>query len=289
MSTFAWQVVAMIVYLGAMIAIGFWGNHQTVDLDDYMLGGRRLPPLVSALSAGAADSSGWLLMGLPGAVYASGLVEAWIGIGLTIGAWFNWRIVAPRLRSYTETARNSITIPSFYGNRLHDERGILRIITGLIILVYFTFYISSGMVSGGTFFESSFHLPYLWGMLLVAGVTVLYTLVGGFLAVSWTDVIQGLMMVFALVVLPIVGIIHLGGPDEALAAIRDVDPDLTSLVHGGTLIGVISALAWGLGYFGQPHILVRLMALSSPTEARRARRIGIGWMVLSYLGGGASA
>ena len=289
MSTFAWQVVAMIVYLGAMVAIGFWGNHQTVDLDDYMLGGRRLPPLVSALSAGAADSSGWLLMGLPGAVYASGLVEAWIGIGLTIGAWFNWRIVAPRLRSYTETARNAITIPSFYGNRLHDERGILRIITGLIILVYFTFYISSGMVSGGTFFESSFHLPYLWGMLLVAGVTVLYTLVGGFLAVSWTDVIQGLMMVLALVVLPIVGIIRLGGPGEALAAIRGVDPDLTSLVHGGTLIGVVSALAWGLGYFGQPHILVRLMALSSPTEARRARRIGIGWMVLSYLGAVATA
>ncbi|MBE6478308.1 MAG: sodium/proline symporter PutP [Propionibacteriaceae bacterium] len=289
MSTMAWQIVAMVVYLAAMVWIGFWGNRQTVDLGDYMLGGRRLPPAVSALSAGAADMSGWLLMGLPGAVYASGLVEAWIGVGLTVGAWFNWKVVAPRLRAYTEIARNSITIPSFFGNRLHDTSGVLRIVTGLIILVYFTFYISSGMVSGGTFFESSFGLPYMWGMLLVAVVTVGYTLVGGFLAVSWTDVVQGLMMLVALVGLPIVGLVHVGGPGAAIAQIRAVDPDLTSLIRGGTVIGIVSALAWGLGYFGQPHILVRLMALSSPAEAGRARRIGIGWMILSYLGAVATA
>ena len=269
-----WQAVSMMAYLIAMIVIGFVAQARTKNLGDYMLGGRGLGPFVSALSAGASDMSGWLLMGLPGALYLGGLVELWIAIGLTVGAWLNWKFVAPRLRSYTELAGNSITLPSFLGARLRSTYGI-RLVAGAIILVFFTLYVSSGMVAGGTFFESSFGLPYLWGMLLVAGVTVLYTLVGGFLAVSWTDVVQGCMMVTALVVLPLVGMMHVGGPGAMVAAINAVDPSLLSLTTGATAIGVISSLAWGLGYFGQPHILVRFMALTDAAEAKAGRRIGI--------------
>lgn len=279
-----WQAISMIVYLVAMVYIGFAANRKTEDLDDYMLGGRRLTPFVSALSAGASDMSGWLLMGLPGALYVSGLVEAWIAVGLTVGAWLNWKFVAPRLRSYTEVSNNSITIPSFLGSRLRDDSNVLRLVSGVIILVFFTLYVSSGMVAGGKFFEASFGINYFVGMTLIAAVTVLYTLVGGFLAVSWTDVVQGIMMVVALVVLPIVGIMTLGGPGVLFAEITAIDPKLLTWFEGGTPIGIVSAVAWGLGYVGMPHILVRFMALTSAREATAARRIGIGWMILSTLG-----
>ncbi len=242
MSEQVWQIISMTIYLVAMVAIGFYAQRRTSNLDDYMLGGRGLSPFVSALSAGAADMSGWLMMGLPGALYLNGLVEAWIAIGLTVGAWLNWKFVAPRLRSYTEIANNSITVPSFFGNRLKDSSNILRIVAGAIILIFFTLYVSSGMVAGGTFFEASFGVNYYVGMIGIAAVTVLYTLVGGFLAVSWTDVVQGLMMVVALVLLPIVGIIHLGGPGLLFTKINEVDPLLLTWFEGGTAIGVISAL-----------------------------------------------
>lgn len=279
-----WQAISMLVYLVAMVWIGFAANRKTEDLDDFMLGGRGLTPFVSALSAGAADMSGWLLMGLPGALYVSGLVEGWIAVGLTVGAWLNWKFVAPRLRSYTEVSSDSITIPSFFGSRLKDSSNLLRIISGVIILVFFTLYVSSGMVAGGVFFEQSFGMNYYVGMTLIAAVTVLYTLVGGFLAVSWTDVVQGMMMVVALVLLPIVGMIQLGGPIEMFNQINAIDPKLMTWFEGGTPIGIISAVAWGLGYVGMPHILVRFMALTSAQEATKARRIGIGWMITSSLG-----
>ena len=175
MSDQTYQAITMIIYFVCMLAIGGWAYGRNNNLDDYMLGDRGLNPWVAALSAGASDMSGWLLMALPGALYASGLVEAWIAIGLTIGAWLNWRFVAPRLRTYTEVARNSITIPSFLGNRLHDERHLLRWSSGFIILVFFTFYVSSGMVAGGAFFESSFGMDYRLGMTIVAAITVVYT------------------------------------------------------------------------------------------------------------------
>ncbi|QIK72772.1 sodium/proline symporter PutP [Propioniciclava coleopterorum] len=279
-----WQIVSMAIYLVAMVVIGFMAHKRTTDFGDYMLGGRSLGPFVSALSAGAADMSGWLLMGLPGALYVSGLVEGWIAIGLLVGAWANWKFVAPRLRAYTQVSGDSITIPSFLGSRLKDDSNLLRLISGAIILIFFTLYVSSGMVAGGTFFETSFGMNYFVGMGLVAVVTVLYTLVGGFLAVSWTDVVQGMMMVVALVILPIVGIIHLGGPGAMVEAINAVDPKLLTWFEGGTPIGIISAIAWGLGYVGMPHVLVRFMALTSPAEAKAGRRIGIGWMLTATLG-----
>ncbi|MGO1852573.1 MAG: sodium:solute symporter family transporter, partial [Microbacteriaceae bacterium] len=194
--------IALGLYFAAMIFIGFLAFRRTTDHEDYMLGGRNLPPWVAALSAGASDMSGWLVMGLPGAIYLSGLIEAWIAVGLTIGAYLNWLLVAPRLRAYTQVSRNSITVPSFFENRLRDSSRLLRILAGVVILVFFTLYISSGMVAGGFFFESSFNSDYLLGMLLVAGVTLLYTLFGGFLGASFTDVVQGVMMLIALIVVP---------------------------------------------------------------------------------------
>lgn len=201
---------ALGVYFAAMLLIGWIAFRRTGDHEDYMLGGRNLPPWVAALSAGASDMSGWLVMGLPGAIYVSGLIEAWIAIGLTIGAYLNWLLVAPRLRAYTQVSRNSITVPSFFENRLRDTTRLLRVVSGVVILVFFTLYISSGMVAGGVFFESSFDGDYLTGMLLVTGVTLAYTLFGGFLGASLTDVVQGLMMVIALVVIPVAAIVAIG-------------------------------------------------------------------------------
>lgn len=284
MSDQAYQFMAILAYFIVMICIGLWANSKTKNLDDYMLGGRNLKPGVAALSAGASDMSGWLLMGLPGAVYLSGLVEAWLAIGLTAGAWVNWKIVAPRLRAYTEVSHNSITIPSFLDNRLKGNTRVLRVISGVIILVFFTFYVSSGMVAGGVFFQSSFGTSYLTGMLLVAGVTVLYTFFGGFLGASYTDLFQGLLMLIALLLVPIVGVFLVGGPGEMVNRIEAVNPDALSLFAGGTAVGIISSLAWGLGYFGQPHIIVRFMALRTPADAKAGRRIGIGWMLLTVLG-----
>jgi sodium/proline symporter len=283
------QLVAIVLYFAGMIAIGYFAFRQTKDLDDYMLAGRGLKPGTAALSAGASDMSGWLLLGLPGAIYVSGLVEAWIAIGLTIGAWLNWKFVAPRLRSYTHVSNNSITIPSFFENRLKDSSRLLRVVSGVIILVFFTFYVSSGMVAGGVFFENSFGSTFLTGMLIVAGVTLLYTLFGGFLGATLTDVAQGLLMLAALIVVPLVALSQTGGLGATIDSIREVNPDLLSFTAGGSVLGVISAAAWGLGYVGQPHILVRFMALRSPQDAKAGRRIGIAWMVVTAFGAVATA
>ncbi|WP_406247305.1 sodium/proline symporter PutP [Microbacterium sp. M] len=281
--------IALALYFAAMLIIGYVAFKRTTDHEDYMLGGRNLPPWVAALSAGASDMSGWLVMGLPGAIYLSGLIEAWIAIGLTIGAYLNWLLVAPRLRAYTQVSRNSITVPSFFENRLRDSSRLLRILAGVVILVFFTLYISSGMVAGGVFFESSFNSDYLLGMALVAGVTLLYTLFGGFLGASFTDVVQGLMMVVALIVVPVSAVVAVGGFGEVGAYVEELAPDHMSFLGGtaltgGTVLAIISSLAWGLGYFGQPHIIVRFMALRSPREAKSARRIGMTWMIVSLVG-----
>ncbi|MEH7234697.1 sodium/proline symporter PutP [Bacillus sp. JJ1562] len=289
MTNEVYQLLAIIIYMVGMVWIGWYAYKRTSNLTDYMLGGRGLGPAVTALSAGAADMSGWLLMGLPGAIYVSGLVEAWIAVGLTLGAYLNYVLVAPRLRVYTEVTKDSITIPSYLENRLKDKSRFLRIASGIIILFFFTFYVSSGMVASGKFFNSSFGLDYHIGLLIVSGVVIFYTLFGGFLAVSYTDVVQGLIMFFALLLVPIVGIFYTGGLSETAMSIREVDPQMLNFVSGASFLGVLSAVAWGLGYFGQPHIIVRFMAISSVKEVKSARRIGIGWMVLSIFGAIATA
>ncbi|PLR99226.1 sodium/proline symporter PutP [Bacillus sp. T33-2] len=284
MSNDVLQLISICIYMAGMLLIGGYAYRKTSNLTDYMLGGRSLGPAVTALSAGAADMSGWLLMGLPGGIYATGLADAWIAIGLTIGAYLNWMLVGPRLRSYTQVANDSITIPSYLENRFKDSTKLLRIVSAVVILVFFTFYVSSGMVSGAVFFENSFDLNYLTGLLIVSAVVVAYTLFGGFLAVSWTDFIQGLMMLIALLLVPILGFAKTGGPAETFDTIRAIDPALLDFFKGTTVIGIISAAAWGLGYFGQPHIIVRFMAITSVKEMKSARRIGMSWMVFTLLG-----
>lgn len=288
-----WYVVAMIIYLLAMAAIGFWSYKQTDQYDDYVLGGRGLHPFVAALSAGASDMSGWLLMGLPGALFLTGMSELWMAIGLLVGAWANWKWVAPRLRSYSEIAGNSITVPSFFENRLHDKSRLLRVLSAAIIIFFFTFYVSSGMVSGGRYFESTFGGDYLVGMLIVAAVTVFYTFVGGFLAVSYTDTVQGLLMFASLIIVPIMAIMALDDPGQIFSFAANnpyatggviENPNYFSLFSGVSAAVIIGNLAWGLGYFGQPHIIVRFMALRKPSDARAGRFYGIGWMLLSLIG-----
>lgn len=290
MSANMYQLLSIIIYMIAMLGIGWYAFVKTSNLTDYMLGGRSLGPAVTALSAGAADMSGWLLMGLPGAIYLSGIVEAWIAIGLTIGAYLNWLLVAPRLRVYTQVANDSITIPSYLDNRLRDNTKLIRIASGIIILIFFTFYVSSGMVAGGKFFDSSFGYEYHTGLLIVSAVVVAYTLFGGFLAVSYTDFLQGLIMFIALISVPIFGLFLTGGVGDTIASIKAVNPEHLSLLPAtATAAAIISSLAWGLGYFGQPHIIVRFMAISSVKETKQARRIGIGWMMLSLFGAIATA
>lgn len=289
MSDQSYLVLALVLYFAVMIGIGIYAYRRTTDHEGYMLAGRQLPSWAAALSAGASDMSGWLMMALPGAIYVSGLIEAWIAIGLTVGAYVNWRLIAPRLRSYTEVANNSITIPSFFENRLHDRHRMLRVVSGLIVLVFFTFYVSSMMVAGGEFFLLAFDTPYVTGLGVVAGVTLLYTFIGGFLGASLTDVVQGTMMMFALLAVPVMAVISLGGVGQTVSLIDDVDPAHMSFTGGegltaATVVGLISAVAWGLGYFGQPHVIVRFMALRTPGQAITARRIGIGWMGLSITG-----
>jgi sodium/proline symporter len=279
-------LVTFTVYLLAMVAIGFIALRATRDFDDYILGGRRLGAGVTALSAGASDMSGWLLMGLPGAMYLNGLSEAWIALGLVAGAWANWKYVAGPLRVYTERTDNALTLPDFFTSRFHDRSRTLRVLSALVILVFFAVYCASGVVAGARLFESVFAMPYAQAIWWGAAVTILYTMVGGFLAVSWTDTAQGTLMLFALLLTPVLLLTTSGGFAENLDAIRTLDPARLDWFRGGELglVGIISLLAWGLGYFGQPHILARFMAAESIATIPVARRIGMGWMVLCLAG-----
>ncbi len=276
--------ISLAIYMVGMLLIGYWSYRKTSDLSDYMLGGRGLGPAVTALSAGAADMSGWMVMGLPGAMYATGLASAWLAIGLSVGAYLNYLIVAPRLRTYTEIANDSITIPDYFENRFKDSSNMLRLVSGIVILVFFALYASAGMVSGGKLFESAFGLDYKVGLFVTVGVIVAYTLFGGFLAVSWTDFVQGIIMFIALVLVPIVAFTDVGGTHKVWSDIQAIDPKLMDFFRGTSVLGILSYLAWGLGYVGQPHIIVRFMAITSVKELKTARRIGIGWMVVSITG-----
>jgi len=273
------------LYFCAMLGIGLYAYRKsTSDVSGYMLGGRSLSPSVAALSAGASDMSGWMLMGLPGAMYISGVSSLWIAIGLVAGAFLNYLIVAPRLRTYTEVANDSITLPDFFENRFNDNSRLLRVVSSVVIVVFFTLYTSSGIVAGGKLFESSFGLNYEVGLYVTAGVVVAYTLFGGFLAVSLTDFVQGCIMFIALVLVPVVAISEVGGLSEMHSSINTINPALLDIFSGVSLIGIFSAMAWGLGYFGQPHIIVRFMAIRSVKDMPTARRIGMSWMIVAIIG-----
>jgi len=279
------QLISLALYFILMLGIGLYAwRTSTDDVSGYMLGGRKLGPAVASLSAGASDMSGWMLLGLPGAMYVSGLSASWIAIGLFIGALLNWIVVAPRLRVHTEIADDAITIPDFFEKRFEDKTRLLRIISSIVIVIFFTLYTSSGVVAGGKLFESAFGADYALGLWITAGVVVTYTLFGGFMAVSMTDFVQGCIMFVALVLVPVVALTDVGGMGGLQTTLNTIDPNLLNLFGGATLIGVISALAWGLGYFGQPHIIVRFMALRSVKDVPRARTIGMTWMGVTLIG-----
>ena len=277
---------AFVLYIGVMMAIGVYYYRQTKNMSDYFLGNRRLGAWVTSLSAEASDMSGWMLMGVPGFAYLAGLNSAWIAIGIAIGTWANWYFVAARLRQYTELAGNALTLPEFLQNRYHDTSNLLRIVPAIFILIFFILYTSSGFVAAGKLFETVFGMPFQYAIVLGAGSVVFYTLIGGFLAVSRTDFIQGVMMFFAILLVPTCAAMSLGGFGDTISAISAYKETMFQPLtkpDGSTMgaIELISLLAWGIGYFGQPHILVRFMAIKSTKEIPQATHIAMTWVILS--------
>ena len=271
-------------YMILMVILGFVAWRYTRNFNDYILGGRSLGGVVTALSVGASDMSGWLLMGLPGAVFLFGVSQSWIAIGLILGSWLNWRFAAARLRVYTEKAHNSLTLPDYLTHRFEDKSNALRIIASAVILIFFTIYCASGVVAGARLFENTFHMEYETALIIGAAATILYVFIGGFLAVSWTDTIQAAMMCLALIIAPVAVMIDLGGFSATVEQVRSADPTHLNMLQGQTFIGVISLLAWGLGYFGQPHILVRFMAAKNASVMPRACKISMIWLIFSLSG-----
>ena len=277
-------IISFVAYMAVMIGIGIYFYFKTDDLSDFVLGGRSLSPSVTALSAGASDMSGWLLLGLPGMMYTQGIVGSWIAVGLIIGAYINWHYVAKPLRVYTHHLGDAITIPDYFSNRFNDKGNSLRVVTAVVILLFYTLYTSSGLVGGAKLFEATFDLDYDTALMVGSFIIVSYTFLGGYNAVSWTDFIQGILMMLALVIVPIIVIYDLGGVGEGLRIIESVNPSNLDILSGASIVSVLSLMAWGLGYFGQPHILVRFMSIRHEDEMERAKTIGMTWMVISIIG-----
>jgi len=275
-------IISFSIYIIGMLSIGFYFYYRTKNISDYVLGGRGLNPVVAALSAGASDMSGWLLLGLPGLMYTTGISGSWIAIGLTIGAFLNWHYIAGPLRVFTEKLDDSITIPGFFANRF--KSGNLRIVSSVVILIFYTLYASSGLVGGAKLFEATFNLDYQTALIVGTIVIVSYTFLGGYNAVSWTDFFQGTLMMLALLVIPIVVVNDVGGLPKTVEAIRMINTEYLDIWTGTTVIGIISLMAWGLGYFGQPHILVRFMSINRPENVKTAKYLGMSWMIVSIIG-----
>lgn len=276
-----------IAYLGLMLYIGYYAYQRTSNSSDYFLGGRTLGPWPAALSAGASDMSGWLLLGLPGYAYAAGIESFWLAGGLLIGTWANWLISAKRLRTFSITTDNSLTIPEFLARRFNDKSKLLQTIAAFFILMFFLFYTSSGLVAGGKLFETVFGLDYIYAVVIGTICVVSYTLFGGFLAVAWTDLVQGLLMSAALLIVPIATM--QGGFGQLSSDLSAINPELLTLWNGIdgqplSWIAIVSLVAWGLGYFGQPHILARFQATRSNADLITARRIAVIWTAISMFG-----
>lgn len=279
-------LAAFILYLIGMMLIGVIYYRKTHSMSQYILGGRQLGAWVTSMSAEASDMSGWMLMGLPGFAYSSGLQAGWIALGLILGTWANWVFVAKRLRKYTQIANDSLTLPDYFQNRFRDTSQTLRIVSAIFILIFFLIYTSSGFVAGGKLFHTVFGIPYAWAMVVGAFVIVFYTFLGGFMAVCWTDFVQGVMMFFAILVVPIAAMMLIGGPAATYNALHTLNSELFNPFTNPdgkplSIVAIVSLLAWGLGYFGQPHILVRFMAIRSSAEIKHATRIAMTWVVLS--------
>ena len=277
-------IISFTAYLLFILLISVRAYRRTHDLADYILGGRKLSTVVTALSVGASDMSAWLLLGLPGAIFVSGLSAAWIGVGLLLGAYCNWSIVAKPLRLYSVQAQNSLTLPDYFENRFNDKSRLLRIISALVILLFFTFYTASGLVGGAILFVNSFGLDYFTALGIGAFIIVSYTLIGGFLAVSWTDALQAMLMLAALIYAPWAVFSELGGVSVTWQNMQAIRPNSVNLFDGMTAMALLSLLAWGLGYMGQPHILARFMAIKNPQKIATSRRLAMSWMSVVLMG-----
>jgi sodium/proline symporter len=279
--------LAFALYLGSMIAIGIITYKKTHSTSDYFLGGRSVGPWFTALSAEASDMSGWLLMGLPGVAYFTGLKEAfWTAAGLIIGTYLNWFFVAKRIRKYSIHAKDAITIPEFLANRFHDKSNVLKTISSLLIIIFFIVYTASGFLASAKLFNAVFGLNYYIALILGVIVILGYTLLGGYLAVVTTDFFQGSLMFIALVLTAIIGTALSGGPGEAVSKLGEFGQQFINpfVATPGTKFGaidIISALSWGLGYFGMPHILVRFMSIRSNEEVKTSRRIAMVWVTIA--------
>ncbi len=285
-----WLVaLTFFAYLALILAIGVYAYLRTKDASDYFLGGRSLPPAVAALSAGASDMSGWLLLGLPGAAYMSGLSSVWIAIGLFSGILASWLTTARRLRIYTYELDDALTVPAYLHRRFNMGHPYLRTVCAIFILLFFLFYVASGLIAGGKLFETVFGWDYRWAVIIGAVAVISYTLFGGFLAVSWTDVFQGLLMSLALVIVPLVVITDQGGLAASWGKLQAKAPELTHWLSDNTgqslgIVAILSSLAWGLGYFGQPHIVARFMAVRSPDDVPAAATVAAVWSLFGFLG-----
>lgn len=278
--------ITFALYFVVLLVLGVIAWQRTSDLSDYILGGRSLGSGVTALSAGASDMSGWLLLGLPGAAYLSGLEAGWIALGLLIGTWLNWLVVASRLRTATERLDDSLTLPDYFQRRFADNSRVLRILPGIFIFIFFSAYVASGLVAGGKLFEEVFGLPYLWAVTTGVLAIIIYTFMGGYLAVSWTDALQALLMLLALVAVPIM--VFSMGDTGVFDAARDKNPELLNPFTDSSgqaigLIAIISLMSWGLGYFGQPHILARFMGIHHVSQLTKARRIAVSWAAIGLV------
>lgn len=277
-------LITFVIYLIFLMGVGVYFYKKTETAEDYVLGGRGMGSWVTALSAQASDMSGWLLMGLPGAVYMTGMSQTWTAIGLTLGTYLNWKILAPKLRVQTEET-DTMTLPNFLSKKLKDDTGTIRIFSAIVILFFFTVYSSSGLVAAGKLFASILGIDYKIAVIIGVGTIVFYTFMGGYLACCWTDFFQGTLMFLAILVVPVMAYFTGGGMESIAcqAQIRDIS---LSILHGSKIgtMGIISALAWGLGYFGQPHILVRFMSVKNLEELNKARQIAMAWVLISLAG-----
>ena len=271
MITSNFSIIAVIaVYFSFLAYLGVRGYNRTKTFGDYILGGRKLGPVIGAMNVGASDMSSWLLMGLPGAFYLYGMNQMWIIIGLIMGSYASWKLIAPRLRVYTEAANDSLTISSFLENRFNDETKILRLITAIIILFFFTIYIASGFVGSAKLFSSLFGLDYRTALMLSVVIIVFYALIGGFLAVSWADLLQGTLMLFTLILVPIGISFMMGGLGNVMNVIKTVSPSHLDPFFNINIVGIVSLLGWGLGYFGQPHIISKYMAIKNVSDIKKS-------------------
>lgn len=277
-------IITFVLYLMLVMGVGLVAYFATRNLSDYVLGGRKLGGAVAALSAGASDMSSWLLMGLPGAIYLSGLRQIWVVIGLVLGAYCSWKFVAKPLRIYSEVAKDSVTVPAYLDNRFRDTSKMIRLIAALATLIFFIFYIASGLLASGVLLSLTFKMDYHIALWLGAAIIMLYTTIGGFLAVSWTDFFQGTLMLFCLLLVPFFAMQNMGGWDVGIQKLLAVKPDYFEWTKDLTPMKLMSLFSWGLGYLGMPHILVRFMAVKTPKEIPLARMVCMWWMSLSMVG-----